>query len=118
MNDDTTKTAGLGASPLQQPKLDEVARSIANHLTRLENDKEWNVRRDLGGLRLWRAHAFRAGRYIGVRYVSYQGTANLTRDEAVRYLAALDRGFKGRHYEALREAGSQHPQRWHNERKA
>lgn len=84
------------------PKLDEVARRIRAHLKRLENDETWNVTRE-GRRRMWQAHATRAGSRVACTYVSYQGTTNLTRDEAIRYLTALDGGFKGRHFEAFRE---------------
>ncbi len=107
MQDAGSRPAAVGqvepSVRLRQPKLDDVASRIAAHLDRLEKDKAWNVRGDRGALRLWCSHAFRAGRYVAVRYISYQGTTNLTRDEALRYLAALDGGFKGRHFEALRK---------------
>lgn len=84
------------------PKLDEVASRIRAHLKQLENDEAWNVTKD-GRRRMWQAYATRAGSRVACTYVSYQGTTNLTRDEAMRYLAALDCGFKGRHFEAFRE---------------
>lgn len=84
------------------PKLDEVASRIRAHLKQLENDEAWNVTKD-GRRRMWQAYATRAGSRVACTYVSYQGTTNLTRDEAMRYLAALDGGFKGRHFEAFRE---------------
>jgi len=84
------------------PGLEALAARINTHLTRLEADAAWNVRPG-GGRRLYLAHARRAGNRIAVTYVSYQGRSTITRDEAERYLAKLDGGFKGRHFEALRE---------------
>lgn len=84
------------------PKLEEIARRISAHLKRLEDDEAWNVTPS-GRRRMWQACALRAGSRVACTYVSYQGTTNLTRDEAIRYLAALDGGFKGRHFEEFRE---------------
>lgn len=83
-------------------KLDEIASRIRAHLKRLEDDEAWNVRPN-GGRRLWNAFACRAGSRVACTYVSYQGTTKLTRDDALRYLAALEGGFKGRHFEAFRQ---------------
>jgi hypothetical protein len=93
------------AAKTPAPKLDDLAQRIREHLERLEADKEWNRWTDPTGTprpRLWRSGACRSGSRVSVAYISYQGSCTMTRDEAVRYLAALDAGFRGRHFEALR----------------
>jgi DNA-binding response OmpR family regulator len=87
-------------------KLDELAARINAHLKRFEADKQINAPRasHANTPPFFNAGAFRAGRYVGVRYISYQYLSHLTRDEAARYLAKLDAGFVGRHFEALRDA--------------
>ena len=86
--------------------LTEIAQRINVHLKRFENDPAINVDRtpDKTGLRTYyNAYAGRSGAYVSVVYISYQGHSNLTRDEALKYLAMLDGGFVGRHYEAFRQ---------------
>ncbi len=85
--------------------LTEIASRINAHLKAFERDPKINVDRNPpnGSYTYYHAHAYRAGRYVGVVYKSYQGASNLDRDEALRYLAMLDGGYIGRHYEAFRE---------------
>lgn len=52
--------------------------------------------------RFYLAGAYRAGARICVRYVSYQNTSKLTADTARAYLAWLDAGNYGTHYEMER----------------
>lgn len=97
-------------------KLDEIAKRIAAHLRRFERDPEINRKRKYdeaakrwvdhqGGLgSYWHASAQRAGSRVAVVYVSYQGATNLTRGEALAYLAWLDAGNVGTHWSALRLA--------------
>lgn len=92
-------------------KLDEIATRITTHLSRIEADVILNpprrfdrdlgrwVEGDGGTRRLWLARAQRAGSRVRVSYVSYQSAANLTRAEALAYLAWLDAGNVGTHYE-------------------
>jgi len=49
------------------------------------------------------AGASASGRFVYVRYISFQGSSHLSRDQAEAYLAYLDSGKTGRHFEALRE---------------
>lgn len=88
------------------PSLTEVANRIAKHLTRFAAqkaiaEKEWtDSHGDTRKLTMfWRPGAYRAGSRVKVRYVSYQYESSLTRDEAINYLAWLDAGNVGRHYE-------------------
>jgi hypothetical protein len=86
-------------------KLTEIAEKINAHLKRFEADPEINIDKEppRGLRRFFHAHAYRAGSRVGVVYISYQGASNLTRDEALKYLAMLDGGYVGRHYEAFRQ---------------
>lgn len=86
--------------------LTEIASRINHHLRRFEADPAINSYRLRSGKPYYRAGAYRAGRRVGVRYISYQGSSNLTREQAERYLKKLDGGFVGRHFEALREERS------------
>lgn len=83
--------------------LTEIGKRIRYHLKNLEDDREWNARDPkYGTVHLWNSNAYRAGRYVNVTYISYQGTTSLPRDKAEAYLEGLDGGFKGRHFEYLR----------------
>jgi hypothetical protein len=84
-------------------KLDEIASRINAHLKRFEADPKINVARG-GNLRpYYYAGAHRRGRFVGVRYVSFQGVRSISKADAERYLAWLDAGNEGRHHEALRQ---------------
>jgi hypothetical protein len=50
----------------------------------------------------WNTHAWRGGSRVMVKYVSYQGTSSLTREQAIKYLKWLDDGNVGRHFEVER----------------
>jgi hypothetical protein len=93
------------AKPKPKPlKLAAIAARIYAHLQRFERDPKINVTHPEYRTRpYYMANAGVSGAYVFVRYVSYQGTSNLRRDEALRYLAWLDAGNVGRHYEAFRE---------------
>jgi len=83
-------------------KLAEIAARIDVHLNRLEADKKWN-RRTKGFVtsKLWGSCAFAAGNRVFITYVSYSVTASLKRADAIKYLAALDSGYKGKHWEIV-----------------
>lgn len=78
-------------------KLSELADRIHDHLRRFENDPKINKEGD----RYFHSGAFRAGRFVGVRYVSYQCQHNLTRLEAIKYLEWLDAGNVGKHWKVI-----------------
>ena len=91
---------------MSTPKLAEIAAKLAAHLKRIEGDPTLNPPRggSCGGTRsYWNAHSWAAGSRVGVRYVSYQGETFLTKGRAVAYLAWLDAGNVGTHYEAERK---------------
>ncbi len=82
--------------------LREIADRISTHLTKMERDLKYNVV-DLKHKtrRLYYAGAGTYGAKVGVTYVSYQGHSLLTRAEALSYLAALDAGYRGEHFQWL-----------------
>lgn len=84
-------------------KLKEIAERIHAHLKRIEADKVLNVSPGQNRQLLFHAGAIASGRYVLCMYISFEGRSSLTKDEALRYLAKLDAGYVGRHYEALRE---------------
>ena len=76
-----------------------IAQRIHAHLKRIENDPKLNPYDKPHGIRpYYMAGAHAAGSRVAVRYVCYQGTTNLTRDEAIRYLAFLDAGNVGKRF--------------------
>ncbi len=82
-------------------KLQEIATRIHAYLKRFEHDPKINVP-DRGSTihpYYW-ARAWAAGSRVGVVYVTFQGPTYLTKGEAERYLAWLDAGNVGSHYEA------------------
>ena len=82
-------------------KLKEIASRIDAALDRIEKDPVLNQRKNGKGAFLFSSGAIAVGRYVQICYVSYQGRNNLTKDEALQYLAWLEAGNVGRHYEAL-----------------
>jgi hypothetical protein len=83
-------------------KKKEIATRLYEHLKKLENDKEYNVRKKEGGLTpLFQVNVWATNRAIHVVYVSFQGDSLLTDEEAIAYLNWLDAGNKGKHWESL-----------------
>jgi len=92
----------------------ELAQKIDAHLKRFERDPEINPGKrfdkeakewipDEMGIRDYygaRAHGDR--HRVWVIYVTYQGGDHLSIEDAQKYLAWLDAGNVGRHFEALR----------------
>ena len=87
---------------------DEIATRIDERLKWLEkNDNPVMPGNHDGSLkRFYNAGSSRAGRYVRVGYISYQGADTLTFDEAERYAQYLEGGGNERHFEALRKDGS------------
>ena len=83
-------------------RLADIAEKLDTHLRRLEFDSEWNIVPG-GRRRLWNTGACSSGNRIFCTYVAYQGGCSLTKKQALAYLAKLNAGFKGRHFEALRD---------------
>jgi hypothetical protein len=82
--------------------LDDIALRIKIHLQRFEVDTEGVNKVDSHRLRpYYLSGAYRAGAYVSITYVSFQGRHNLRRADAERYLAWLDAGNVGRHWAAL-----------------
>lgn len=83
--------------------LRQIADRINVHLKAMEGNPEVNRREESHSrlLPYWYSGAHAAGRYVGVTYVSFQGTSHLSKSEASIYLAWLDSGRRGKHWEAL-----------------
>lgn len=79
-----------------------LGKRINEHLKRFEREEDEKIGGSTRGS-YYNAGAGANGRYINVCYISYQGSTNLTRTDAERYLAWLDSGKVGRHFEAFRE---------------
>lgn len=99
----------MGNSAGSAVKLPEIARRIGAHLERFEDDPEINTimhnpsGRTGGGLRrFFNAGAISTGSRVEVRYIGYQGTTKLKKADALAYLAWLDSGGIGKHYDFLR----------------
>lgn len=84
---------------LQALKPKEIAERISSYLRQFNADPSVNHK---GAY--YNPGAWVGGNRVMVMYVSFQGTSSLTRDEALAYLAWLDDGGVGRHYEAQRSA--------------
>lgn len=83
----------------------EIAKRISAHLERFERDKTINARSEKRGIPpYFSAFAVGGGRYVRVQYISFQGQSSLTKAEAEAYLAWLDSGRVGRHFEQQKEA--------------
>lgn len=82
----------------------EIAAKVRQHLARFEADPEINRPRG-ENMKLppyYKANCWSSGRYVGVRYVSFQGDFHLSKADAIVYLAWLDAGNIGRHWKALK----------------
>lgn len=84
--------------------LKEIAEKISAHLARWERDPKVNPRDPYttmkpGMVHLYSSGAFPAGNRVAIRYVSYQHLSKLKKADAEAYLAWIDAGNIGRHYE-------------------
>ena len=89
--------------------LTEIASAIHAHLKRLEADADFNIKRvfdreqsrwvehENGARKFYMASCYRSGSSLAVKYVSYQGSIKLTREEGEAYLKWLESGNKGTH---------------------
>jgi hypothetical protein len=87
--------------PRPRTPLEKLAARIDVHLKRIESDPVTNP--PLGGKEgaarpFYKAGSYRGGRFVYVRYVSYQGSHSLTKAEAEAYAAWLDAGNVGTHW--------------------
>lgn len=88
------------------PKLSEIAAQISTHLKRFEADKKINAvdpSRKMAIPPYVAAMAYSAGGWVHIVYVSFQGSTNISRSDAARYLAWLDAGNVGRHFDCWRD---------------
>jgi|ERR1700738_1590587 hypothetical protein len=77
--------------------LTEVGKKIADHLARMEEGQLLPTHGELPVL--FKAYAWRAGNRVKVRYKSFWNPSSLTRVEAEAYLAWLDAGNHGTHFD-------------------
>lgn len=94
----------------------DLAKKINAHLQRFERDPKINPgKRYDDAKKKWVADPMGVHDYycagasgnrhrVWVRYITYQGGSYLSIEDAQKYLAWLDAGHVGRHYEALKEA--------------
>lgn len=93
------------AKPLS---LTEIAKRISVHLLRFEADKGkggenwWHSDKPGGTRPYYRTNAYQAATYVRVQYIAYQGASSLRRADAEKYLAWLDAGNVGQHFEAFK----------------
>lgn len=77
--------------------LTEIAHRIRSHLKRLEA-ADYKRSKGSDRARFYCAGACQAGAYVQVRYISYQGSSNLTKAHALHYLDGLDQGYDRSHH--------------------
>lgn len=84
---------------------EDIVAKINAHLKRVERDPKLNPTDPTHNVRWYYNAGAGVENYNSVRlvYISYQGSTNIDRADAARYLAWLDAGNVGRHHEALRE---------------
>jgi hypothetical protein len=113
-------TAGKGKAPTKTEVAAALAQKIDAHLKRIENDpalnpsrffdkarKKWVLDSTGMGVRFYYGAWARGDRHrVWVIYITYQGGSYMTIEDAAKYLAWLDAGNEGRHFDALREARS------------
>lgn len=84
--------------------LNEIAKRIDDHLRRMEADPSINKpRTSVSSPSFYKPVAVRCGPKLGISYVCYQHMDKISKADAERYLAALDRGDTRRHYSVLRD---------------
>jgi len=74
----------------------EIAMKIQEHLSRFEEAGYKTIR---GDNKYFYAHSWSAGRYVAIKYISYQCQSNLSNAEAEKYLDWLDAGNIGKHFD-------------------
>lgn len=84
-------------------KLKDLAQAIEAHLNRFEADPVLSRKKDGKTARFWGTGCGVSGRFVVVTYISYQGSSNLSKSDAISFLPKLEGGYVGRHHEALRE---------------
>jgi hypothetical protein len=83
-----------------KPKLKDIAAQIAAHLRRFEADPKINAQPKGRMTRpYYCVNSWAAGPRVFVRYISFQDEFSFTRDEALGYLAWLDAGNAGKHFD-------------------
>lgn len=81
------------------PKLKDLAARIQAHFTRFEKDPKINIRKNGGLLPFFCPRSWAGGKFVYVKYITFQCDHPLTRAEAVEYLARLDAGEQIKHFD-------------------
>ena len=83
-------------------RLKDIAEKINVYLKRFEADPRVNRYKDPTRTLTpyWHSYAWANGRYVGIQYVSFQGSHFLSRADAEKYLAWLEQGGIGTHFRA------------------
>lgn len=84
-------------------KLDEIARKITGYLKKFENDPGINITSKYGTTRYYQSCAFKCGRFVAIRYVSYHPHSPLSKTDALAYLAWLEAGNVGKHWDIKKD---------------
>ena len=82
----------------------ELAKQIGQFLRQFEADPQINCYKDVarkGSRSYFCAGAWASGKWVYVRYVSYQGDNHLTKSQAEQYLRWLQAGNVGYHWKAI-----------------
>lgn len=82
--------------------LNLIAARILKHLQRIEDDPKLNRKKRSGLTPLYFVNAWQGGGRVRVRYVVFQDPCSLTRSRALAYLAWLDAGNTGTHFDFIR----------------
>ena len=100
-----TKGTPIERLPLYtELSLVEIAKRIEAHLTRFENDPKINApSTPRGTTPYYHVSAYQSANRLAITYIGYQHTSKILKADAIYYLQRLDKGFVGRHHEALRE---------------
>lgn len=92
----------IAGNMLKESSIKATAARIHAHLKAIEAAA---IKKDRNQRNFYNAGAYAAGSRVGICYVSYQGTSNLTLEEARAYLAWLDAGHTDSHYHWKTETG-------------
>lgn len=84
---------------------EEIGKKIDVHLKRFEASKKINRPQKHTGMEYtpyWQAWSGGYCGWVRICYVSYQGSSAMRKDDAAKYLAWLDAGNVGKHYDMER----------------
>lgn len=83
-------------------KLNEIAARINEYLQKFEKDLSINkIDPKNYTCKFYYANAYSGGKFVFIKYINSQGSTPLTRERAERYLAWLEAGNVGMHFEMM-----------------